>query len=243
MPHPPTASRLLALTARQFTAQVPAMVAAAPWACVLFALSLPGALLLNQAGGPRETWFLLAAVVNLLALARVALAWQRQLAGLPRQAPSLDGAQARVLALVFAAIVAIAALKSISGSLTLSLYFQMPNTPSTVFLAIALLLLMILWLPMTHLLGSWSLALPQAALTDGYGWRRSRQALRGSVWPFAAVLLLLTGLTEVTGAALRQALLLWHSDAIITAAGGLLLTLAMLLFLSILCATAYRERA
>ncbi|NMU91180.1 hypothetical protein HGQ98_15650 [Achromobacter ruhlandii] len=226
MPHPPTASRLLALTARQFTAQVPAMVAAAPWACVLFALSLPGALLLNQAGGPREAWFLLAAVVNLLALA-----------------PSLDGAQARVLARVFAAIVAIAALKSISGSLTLSLYFQMPNTPSTVFLAIALLLLMILWLPMTHLLGSWSLALPQAALTDGYGWRRSRQARRGAVWPFAAVLLLLTGLTEMTGAALRRTLVLWRADAIITAAGGLLLTLALLLFLSILCATAYRERA
>lgn len=171
MPHPPTASRLLALTARQFTAQVPAMVAAAPWACVLFALSLPGALLLNQAGAPREMWFLLAAVVNLLALARVALAWQRQLAGVPRHAPSLDGAQARVLALVFAAIVAIAALKSISGSLTLSLYFQMPNTPGTVFLAIALLLLLILWLPVMHLLGSWSLALPQAALTDGYGGR------------------------------------------------------------------------
>lgn len=57
------------------------------------------------------------------------------------------------------------------------------------------------------------------------------------------MLLLLTGLTEVTGAALRRTLVLWRADAIITAAGGLLLTLALLLFLSILCATAYRERA
>ena len=90
------------------------MVAAAPWACVAFALSLPGALLLNQAGAPRQTWFLLAAMVNLLALARMALAWQRQLAGAPRQAPSLDGAHARVLGLVFGAIVCIAALKAVS---------------------------------------------------------------------------------------------------------------------------------
>ena len=207
MPHPLTARRLLALTARQFTAQGPGMVAAAPWACVAFALSLPGALLLNQAGGPRQTWFLLAAVVNLLALARVALAGQRQLAGAPRQAPRLDGAHARVLGLVFGAIVCIAALKAVSGSLTLTLYFQMPDTPSTVFLMIALLVLLILWLPVMH------------------------------------VLLLLTGLTEVTGAALREALSVYRLDAIVTAAGGLLLTLALLLFLSILCATAYRERA
>lgn len=243
MPHPLTARRLLALTARQFTAQVPGMVAAAPWACVAFALSLPGALLLNQAGGPRQTWFLLAAVVNLLALPRVALAWQRQLAGVPRQAPRLDGAHARVLGLVFGAIVCIAALKAVSGSLTLTLYFQMPDTPSTVFLMIALLVLLILWLPVMHLLGAWSLALPRAALADGYGWRQSRQALRGAVWPFSSVLLLLTGLTEVTGAALREALSVYRLDAIVTAAGGLLLTLALLLFLSILCATAYRERA
>ena len=208
MPHPLTARRLLALTARQFTAQGPGMVAAAPWACVAFALSLPGALLLNQAGGPRQTWFLLAAVVNLLALARVALAWQRQLAGAPRQAPRLDGAHARVLGLVFGAIVCIAALKAVSGSLTLTLYFQMPDTPSTVFLMIALLVLLILWLPVMHLLGAWSLALPRAA----QGWRAR------------------------TGSACRL-------DAIVTAAGGLLLTLALLLFLSILCATAYRERA
>ncbi|MCH4589663.1 hypothetical protein L7A49_28140, partial [Achromobacter xylosoxidans] len=75
MPHPLTARRLLALAATQFTRQVPGLLAAAPLAFVLFALSLPGALLLGQLDGRLDGWFMLAGAINLLALARLALAW------------------------------------------------------------------------------------------------------------------------------------------------------------------------
>ncbi|CCH09111.1 hypothetical protein [Achromobacter xylosoxidans] len=248
MPHPLTARRLLALAATQFTRQVPGLFAAAPLAFVLFALSLPGALLLGQLDGRLDGWFMLAGAINLLALARLALAWQRRLARASDIKPAaalgrIDGAYVRVLALLVLACCAIAALKAVSLTLGLALYFKLPGVSSTVFLAIALLAWLALWLPVMYWLGAWSLSLPRAALTDRYGLARSRQALRGRVWPFAGLLLLLTGITEVTGVALRKSVLLRWPQAIATAGGGLVITLVLVLFFAILCGTAYRERA
>lgn len=244
MPQPLTVRRLLAQTFRQFPKQVPGMFAAAPLAFILFVLSLPGALLLNQIGGPRERWLMLAAAVCLLSLARMALAWQRHLAEDPRRAPlRIDGAQLRVLVLIFVAILLVAVLKSVSSTLAIALYFQMPNTPSVVFLTIALLLWLALWLPVMHRMGAWSLTLPQAALVNDYGWTRSRQWLRGRVWPFAAMLLLLIGATAVATGSLTTALHTRWASAIVTAGAALVLSVVLILAFAIMCSVAYRERA
>ena len=243
MPQPFTARRLLAQTLRQFTQQVPGMFAAAPLAFILFVMSLPGALLLDQIGGPRERWLLLAAVVCWLSLGRMALAWQRHLAQDLRGAPlRIDGAQVRVLVLILVAILLVSALKSFSSTLGLVVYFKMPNTPSVVFLTMMLLLWLALWLPVLHRMGAWSLCLPQAALTDHYGWKSSRQWLRGRVWPFSAILLLLIAATAVATGSLTKALHTRWTSAIATAGGALILTVVLVLAFAIMCAAAYRER-
>lgn len=243
MPQPLTARRLLAQTFRQFPKQVPGMFAAAPLAFIVFVLSLPGALLLDQIGGPRERWLLLASVVCWLSLGRMALAWQRHLAQDPRGAPlRINGAQVRVLVLILVAILLVSTLKSFSRTLAMALYFQMPNTSSVVFLTIAMLLWLALWLPVMYCMGAWSLSLPQAALTDHYGWKSSRQWLRGRVWPFSAMLLLLIGATAVATGSLTTALHTRWTSAIATAGAALILTVVLILAFAILCAVAFRER-
>ncbi|WP_445656630.1 hypothetical protein [Achromobacter sp. NCFB-sbj8-Ac1-l] len=243
MPQPLTGRHLLAQTLRQFTRQVPGMFTAAPLAFMLFVMSLPGALLLDQIGGPRERWLLAAAIVCLLSLARLVVAWQHYLTESPARPPlRLDGAHLRVLALLTGVAALIVGLKSFSTSLGVALYFKMAGTPSTVLLTLMLLLWLAIWLPVMHRLGAWSLSLPQAALAGRYGLGQSRRWLRGRVWPFAALLLLLTASTAIATGSLTKALRTRWFDAIATGAGALIITLVLVLAFAIQCAIAYRDR-
>ncbi len=242
MPQPLTARRLLGQTLRRFPQQVPGMFAAAPLAFVLFVLSLPAALVLDQFGGPIERWLLLAAVVCLLSLARLALAWQRHLAQAPRPSLRPDAAYLRMVVLIAGAVLLVAGLKSLSTTLGVALYFKMPDTPSTVFLTLMLLLWLVVWLPVMHRMGAWSLSLPQVALTDRFGWQQSRQALRRRVWPFSLMLLMLIASTAVATGSLTTASRTGWANAIITAGAALILSVALILAFAMLCAAAYRDR-
>lgn len=218
------------------------MVAAAPWSFGLFVLSLPFALLVSRSFGSIQYAFLVLALVNMIALARMTFAWHRVIVlGDAVNAGGGGNAEAKHLALLMLFVIVAAAVLRATADMPIVIYFAMGGVGDTRFFVTLFAILAVLWVPMLYAGSVYALSLPRAAVAGEYGFREARAAMPFKRWPLAAALfalILSVGLAKVM--MLNVANRLKVSDI---AYGVLFLacTIIMTLVVTAMCAVAYRE--
>lgn len=177
---------LIGATASAIRRQGRAMLAAAPWSLAVFTLTLPLAVMVGTLYGPLAWVLLVSALANLIAFSRMAFAWHRVI--VLEDAARIDSVsggtgQARHLVLLGALAIAAMVLARMTGDLPYLLYMVMDAPPSTLFLAVLIVVILLVWLPLLYGLAVIGLSLPRSAVTGEYGLVGIRDTMRYPRWP------------------------------------------------------------
>ena len=134
MSNTPGARRFIAATASAIRTQGRAMLAAAPWSLAVFTLSLPFALLTPKPYQFRDWLFVVLALVNLIAFARMSYAWHRVVNHAADDGAARGSAgEARHLVLLAALAIGVTYLARVCGDLPFVLYALLDGKTDKVF--------------------------------------------------------------------------------------------------------------
>lgn len=244
MPNKLGARRFVAATAGAIRQQGRAMLAAAPWSLAAFTLTLPFALLIANLF-PYGGWLFLAlALINLIALARMTVAWHRvvNLQDSASVAAARGGAaQARHLALLGALVIAVTALARATGDLPYVIYMLIGGSNDNLFWSTLIASLVLVWVPVLYVLAVYGLSLPRAAVTGEYGFRGTRAAMPYKRWPLMFALLLLVAVAGYAGSTLSTLAYEYTRAGLAQSAVSVLLCISITFVVATMYAVAYRD--
>lgn len=222
-----------------------AMLAAAPWSLAVFVLSLPFAILAASLYWIRGGQFLLLALVNLIAFARMTFAWHRAIAGEGVRAEAVQGGtpQAWHLVMLGGLAIVVTALARATGDLPYVLYMLLNAPPTALFFAALLLVVLVIWLPVLYGLATLTPALPRAAMTGVAGFRGIRGESPYPRWP----LMLTLGMLVSAGGLAHNKLLEYRGYATSEGLAWVAVYLALFIVLTFVAgamvSVAYRVRS
>lgn len=220
------------------------MLTAAPLSLAVFVLTLPIALILTWYAGSYLHPFLLLAALNMVALARVTLAWYRM--------TILEGAayvwtpwggRARVGYLILLALlVTVAAvLLQMTGDIPYAVYVFLSESGQIAFFCALFVVLVILWTPFLYLGTVCLLSLAHAAATGKFGYWRMPHATRFKRWPLMAALCLLMACAGMTRSMLTDYGKAWSTDNLGYGVSGMVLCILLAGVVIVMSAVTYRE--
>lgn len=237
------ASRYFALSAATLKQRAGYLLRAAPWAFGVFVLTLPLTLLLPHLS-LASSGFLSFGVINLLALARMSVAWHRDIVLQGRSGvagPQSGRAEWKYFALLAFFIAVVLAVLYVTYRVPIIIYFSLDRGGDTVFFICLFLALAAIWGPVLYLAATFALSLPRVAVSGTYAFLRVRRASPVSAWPLMSMLFLLAVFLLFTGAYLSVAVSEMSAAAIALAVLGVLLCTALVMMTTTMCAVAYRE--
>ncbi len=170
------------------------MLGAAPWSLAIFTLSLPFALMTSALYQPIDWLWLLLALVNLIAFAKMTFAWHRVVVlGDAARATAARGttAEARHLALLAAFAIPVALLTRANGDIPFIVYILLNGAQDAWFWAALIAVQLLIWVPVSYLLAAYGPCLPRVAATGEYGFRTQRAATQYPRWPLMLMVLVL----------------------------------------------------
>lgn len=220
------------------------MLSAAPWSLAIFTLSLPFALMTTRLYQPIDGLWVLLALVNLIAFAKMSFAWHRVVV-LPDAARATaergTTAEARHLALLAAFAIPVALLARANGDVPFIVYMLLNGAEDARFWAALIAVQVLIWVPVSYLLATYGLCLPRLAATGEYGFRTIRATMRYPRWPLMLVLLLLVSVAGYFNSDLVE--LRRHLTAAGAYAGalGILLCVPITFVLMAMVGVAYRD--
>jgi hypothetical protein len=238
------ASRFIATTAQTLRQQGRSMLAAAPWSLAIFTLSLPFALMTTRLYQPIDLLWVLLALVNLIAFARMTFAWHRVVV-LGDAAPATAGrgaaAQTRHLLLLAALALPVAVLARANGDVPFIVYVLLNGADDARFWLALMAVQVLIWLPVCYLLATYGLGLPRIAATGEFGLRTLLTMKRYPRWPLMLGLLLLISVAGYfNGDLIELRHQLTNVDAV-TGALGVLLCVPITFVLMTMYGVAYRD--
>lgn len=236
--------RLIALTFNAIGQYGRNMVAAAPWSLCVFFLSLPFALLASKSVGAIQFVFLLLALINLLALARMTFAWMDVVASrdvVIEQPKRPANAEAKHLALLVLFVVVAGAVLRASADIPLWLYFALNSGGDAKFFVALFSLLGLIWVPTIYAGAVYVPSLPRAASSGEYGFKVVRQTMAFRRWPLAIVLFGLVVSAGVTKTLVVDVARRVTLSGIAYGLLGMLICTAMMVIAAVMAAVAYRE--
>ncbi|MGH8818507.1 MAG: hypothetical protein ACREX5_18070 [Achromobacter pestifer] len=237
------ASRYLALSAATLKQRAGDLFRAAPWAFCVFVLTLPLTLLLPHLSLV-ATGFLLVGVINVLALARISVAWHRDILSDGRSGRAgwrLDRAEWKYFALLALFIAVVLAVVYATSRVPILIYFSLNRGGDTVFFISLFLALAAIWGPVLYLAATFAQSLPRVAVSGTYEFLRVRRASRVSAWPLMSMLFLLAVFLAFTGGYLSVGVSKMSATAIALGILGILVCTAQVMMTTAMCAVAYRE--
>lgn len=220
------------------------MLTAAPWSLAVFVVTLPIALILTWYAGPYLPLFLLLAVLNMVALARVTLVWYRMtiLEGAAYVWTPWGGrARARYLIVLVLLIAVAAALLQMTGDIPYVVYVVLSESSEVLFYGALFVVLLMVWTPFMYVGSVCLLSLAHAAVTGKFGYWRTRPSLRFKRWPLMAALCLLMSCAGVTRSMLTDYGKIWSTDNLGYGVSGMLLCIVLAGVVTVMSAVAYRE--
>ncbi|ALM86558.1 hypothetical protein ASB57_29740 [Bordetella sp. N] len=223
------------------------MLGAAPWSLAVFVLTLPFALLTSTLYQYRDVLFAVAAVVNLIAFARVTFAWHRAVLLADDAGTGVEGGRGgggvRYLVLLVAITIAVTALGRVTGDVPFVLYMVMNAPSSLVFFGALIPLLAVVWLPVLYLVATYGLSLPRVAATGAYGFRGLRAAMPYKRWPLLLMLLVLVLLAGIAYGFLYPLTYYLTAEGAVQGALATLLCVLAVFVVTAMYAVAYRDSA
>lgn len=237
-------SRLVGMTCTAIRQHAGKMVASAPWSLCLFILTLPFAFLAFKSVGTIQYVFLMLALVNLLALARMTFAWTGVIAEADptvQQPVRTGNAEARHLALVMLFVVVAGALLRASADIPLLLYFAMNGVGDSKFFAILFTVLGLLWIPTAYAGALCLPSLARAASVGEYGFGAMRRAMRFRRWPLAVALFALIVFAGFTKTMVAEVARRMTWSGVAYGLVGSLICVALIVIVTVMAAIAYRE--
>ncbi len=236
--------RLIALTFNAIGKSGRHMVASAPWSLCVFFLSLPFALLAFKSVGAIQFLFLLLALINLLALARMTFAWTDVVASrdaVVEQPKRAANAEAKHLALLVLFVVVAGAVLRASADIPLWLYFALNSGGDAKFFVALFCVLGLIWVPTISAGAVYVPSLPRAASSGEYGFKVVRQTMVFRRWPLAMVLFSLVVSAGVTKTLVADIARRATLSGIAYGLAGMLICTAMLVIATMMAAIACRE--
>lgn len=222
------------------------MLAAAPWSLAIFTLSLPFALMTTRLYQRIDLLWVVLALVNLIAFAKMTYAWHRVVVlGDAGRSDATQGStgEARHLVLLALFAIALAVLTRANGDVPFIVYVLLNGAEDARFWAALVAVQLLIWVPVCYLLAVYGLCLPRVAATGEYGFRSIRATMRYPRWPLMAMLLLLVSVAGYFNSDLVELRLdLTNIDAL-WGAVGVLLCVPITFVLTALYAVAYRDSA
>jgi hypothetical protein len=237
-------TQLIALTFKAILQQGRRMMATAPGSLAAFIITLPFALLVSDSVGTMQFVFLLLAMVNLLALARVTFAWFGMLVGRDTAAAQLargGNAEAKHLALLVLFVVVVGAILRASADIPILLYFAMKGVGDAGFFIALFIVLGLLWVPFVYAGAVVALSWVRAVAAGEYGFKAMRDAMRFKRWPLVTALFVLLVSVGFTKAMVADVARFPTTSGVGFSAAGMLISIGMFVIVSVMCAVAYRE--
>lgn len=244
MSNPFGAGRFIAETTHALRQQGRAMLAAAPWSLAIFTLSLPFALMTTRLYQRIDLLWVVLALVNLIAFARMSFAWHRVVVlGDAARATNGRGPAVRTRHLLLLAALAIPAaiLARANGDVPFIVYVLLNGADDARFWLALIAVQVLIWLPVCYLLATYGLGLPRIAATGEFGLRTLLTMKRYPRWPLMLVLLLLISVAGYfNGDLIELRRHLTNADAF-AGALGVLLCVPITFVLMAMYGVAYRD--
>ncbi|CAB3685081.1 hypothetical protein [Achromobacter pestifer] len=220
------------------------MLTAAPCSLAVFVVTLPVALILTRYAGSYLPLFLLLAVLNMVALARVTLAWYRMTileGAVYAWTPWGGRARARYLIVLVLLIAVAAALLQTTGDIPYMVYVVLSENSEVLFYCVLFVVLVLVWTPFMYLGSVGLLSLAHMAVTGKLEYASMRPSMRFKRWPLMAALCLLMACAGVTRSMLTDYGKIWSTDNLGYGVLGMLLCIILAGVVTVMSAVAYRE--
>ena len=220
------------------------MLAAAPWSLAAFLLSLPFAILAATLAWTGSALYMLLALINLIAFARVTFAWHRVVvlgSGANPDAARGGSAEARHLMVFSVLVLIVAVLARATGDLPYVLYMLMNGPDTNKFLAALVPAVLVVWLPVLVCVAVLALSLPRTAVTGDASLQGIRAAMPYPRWPLVLALAVLVSLGGFAHSGLTEYLHYATNAGLLWTAGYVVLFAVMTFVVAAMVAVAYRD--